>query len=161
MANFALQVANCLSQPAVTVKPSPARDGFAHRLPQFERDDAGDSAWRLTSMARPALAPLVQASLPPVNQPSAKARSPETREAARIGRGRDRAGAVEGGIGEIDRAARIAQIGIAGIAEDPADRLVEQMGEPADLGLEGGAAALDLAEIALAHQHALGWCRPS
>ena len=76
LSNLARQVANCLSQPAVTVNASPAAIG-SPSLPELDHVRAVDARdARFISLGRPALAPLVQVRRPRVNQPSAKASSP-------------------------------------------------------------------------------------
>jgi hypothetical protein len=75
--------------------------------------------------------------------PIARHRRRQPRKA--VGRDHRRVGAPFGAF-EIDAAARIAEIGVAGGAEDAPALLVERMGEAPDLGGEGGAVALHLAD---------------
>ncbi len=77
LANLAWQVANCLSQPAVTVKVSPGAMVSAMACHSSIVTALPSSVWRFTSCARPALAPLVKVTSPRVNQPEAKASRPE------------------------------------------------------------------------------------
>ena len=72
----------------------------------------------------------------------------------------DGAGALEGGIGEVDGAAGIAEVGVAAVLEEPALGLLQVVGKTAHLGGEGRAGAAHLADAAGAHQHALGRVLP-
>ena len=58
----------------------------------------------------------------------------------------DRAGRAEGGVVEVDAAARVAEIGVAGRAVEPAALLVEAVHDAAQLGGEGAVGAADLAD---------------
>ncbi len=103
-----------------------SRDRLGHLLPQLdqhavERRRDGSSPRRRS----PSLAPLVNVSLPAVNQPSAKSSRPGGVKADGAVERRDGAAAVESRIGEIDGAARIAEIGRAGRGVEPPALLVE------------------------------------
>src|SRR6185312_9541132 len=69
--------------------------------------------------------------------------------------GEDSAGAAEGRVVEIDAAAGVAEVGVAGGLVEAALGLLQVVGEAAHLRREGGAGAAHLAEAAGAHQHAL------
>ena len=85
-----------------------------------------------------------------MNQPSAKAVEPgRAKDRSAVERS-DRAAAAEGRIGEIDGAARIAEIGRAGRGVEPPGILGQPCVERAQLGGEGRAFAPHLAEHALA-----------
>jgi hypothetical protein len=73
LANFAPQVEKRLSQPAVTRNVSPTTIGRAARCQRSSSASPSASRCALISTASPALAPVSQTSLPPVNQPAAKA----------------------------------------------------------------------------------------
>jgi hypothetical protein len=77
LANFVPQVAMRLSHPARTVKvsvPAMARTGASSRVRMATPSTRSCDS---TSARRPALAPLVQSTVPKVNQPEVKPPSPE------------------------------------------------------------------------------------
>jgi len=67
LSNLAWQVANCLSQPAVTVKASPGRMARAKGCHSSMTGGAAKKK-RRTSWERPALAPEVKVRRPRANQ---------------------------------------------------------------------------------------------
>src|SRR6478752_4214559 len=135
---------NCLSQPAVTVKLSPAATSSGIAC-QSSKVTMVFLRCALTSTLRPALAPLVNVSFPAVNQPSSKPSSPL---------------AVKAGSRDIKLAAGIAKIGRAGHGIKPPAILGQLLAEPADFGRECCALAANLAESALRQEHAQIGLRP-
>ena len=95
-------------------------DRLRHRLPQFEGDGGIFAMAFSPRRSRPALAPLVNVSLPALNQPSSKESSPlAVKLDVRI-EGAHRAASAKRRIGEIDAATPVAEVGRTGRRVEPA-----------------------------------------
>ena len=90
-----------------------------------------------------------------MNQPAAKPPSPEAAKLRSPVTRRDRTRGPERRIVEVDAAAGVAELGVAGVLEGASDGLVQHVRERAHLGDEGEPAASHLADGAAAHQHPL------
>ena len=155
LANRSRQVSSRLSQPARTTKSSPAAIGRTGASSSASRRAPPTTSWLATSATRPAFAPLVQVSRPRVNQPAAKPPSPEAVKLRSPVSAVTEPVALVRRIVEVDAAAGVAELGVAGVLEGAPDGLVQHVRERAHLGDEGEPAAADLADGAAAHQHAL------
>ena len=90
-----------------------------------------------------------------MNQPAAKPPSPEAVKLRSPVSAVTEPVAPERRIVEVDAAAGVAELGVAGVLEGAPDGLVQHVRERAHLGDEGEPAAADLADGAAAHQHPL------
>ena len=111
--------------------------------------------------ARPAFAPLVQSSVPKVNQPEVKPPRPEAVKARSRSKIDDGTRAPEDGVLQIDPAARIPERGIAGRLKGPPDRLAQHMRERAHLGDKCQPPAPDLPDGPAPASARAGRCRTS
>ena len=155
LAKRAVQVSIRLSQPAVAVAVSPTAIDLAHGLPELDLNSGCDEPVVLDLHGA--------ASIGAGREREDAAREPAVGvvvetvddEASGVGDGGDGRGCAELGLVEVDGASGVAEVGVAGVLEETAARLLEIVGEAAHFGGEGGARAAHFAERAFAGENAL------